>query len=116
MKDNGKYPVNLFIIGFITNVLFRFFWLFASGIILSIIGIFVKWCLYIGVALLLLDVVLSLIEQIKIRKTFLKESENLEFKAFQDAVLKDEDWRVNVRELLNQKISDAQSEEIEKED
>ena len=108
--NNRKYPTSLFIIGFITNILFRFFWLFLSCIILLLIGIFIKPCIYIGLVLLLLDIVLSLIEQIKIRQTFLEESDNTDFLAFQDAISEDGNWKDNIVELLNQKISDSQNE------
>ena len=108
--NNRKYPTSLFIIGFITNILFHFFWLFIPCIILLIIGIFVKPCLYIGLALLLIDILLSLIEQFRIRQAFLEESDNPDFREFQDALSKDGNWRDNIGELLNQKISDPQTE------
>ena len=104
MMNNRKYPIGLFITGFITNILFHFFWLSIPCLILLIVGIFVKPCLYIGLAVLLLDIVLSLIEQIRIRKAFLAESDNPDFKEFQDALSKDGDWRENMGEFLNQKI------------
>ena len=108
--NNKKYPTSLFIIGFITNILFHFFWLFFPSIILLIIGIFVQPCLYIGLMLLLADIVLSFIEQLRIRQAFLKESDNPDFKAFQDALSKDGSWKDNISEFLNQKISDSQNE------
>ena len=108
--NNRKYPTSLFIIGFITNILFHFFWLFIPCIILLIVGIFVKPCLYIGLALLLIDILFSLIEQFRIRQAFLEESDNPDFRAFQDALSKDGNWRDNIGELLNQKISDPQNE------
>ena len=109
--QNRKYPISLFVIGLITNLLFRFFWLFVPSIVLLIIGIFAKPCLYIGLALLLLDAVLALAEQIRIRRAVLKESDNPDFTAFQDALSKDGDWKDNVEELLNQKISDPPNED-----
>ena len=108
--NNRKYPTSLFIIGFITNILFHFFWLFIPCIILLIVGIFVKPCLYIGLALLLIDILLSLIEQFRIRQSFLEESDNPDFRAFQDALSKDGNWSANIGELLNQKMSDPQNE------
>ena len=110
IMNNRKYPTSLFIIGFITNILFHFFWLFIPCIILLIVGIFVKPCLYVGLALLLIDILLSLIEQFRIRQAFLKESDNPDFQAFQDALSKDGNWRDNIGELLNQKMSDSQNE------
>ena len=108
--NNRKYPTSLFIIGFITNILFHFFWLFIPCIILLIVGMFVKTCLYIGLALLLIDILLSLIEQFRIRQAFLEESGNPDFRAFQDALSKGKNWRDNIGELLNQKMSDPKNE------
>ena len=110
IMNNRKYPTSLFIIGFITNILFHFFWLFIPCIILLIIGIFVKPCLYIGLALLLIDILLSLIEQFRIRQAFLEESDNPDFRAFQDALSKDGNWKDNIGEFLSQKMSDPQNE------
>ena len=108
--NNRKYPTSLFIIGFVTNILFHFFWLFIPCVILLIIGMFVKTCLYIGLALLLIDILLSLIEQFRIRQACLEESDNPDFRAFQDALSKGGNWRDNIGELLNQKMSDPQNE------
>jgi len=55
------------------------FFLFLPSIILLIVGIWVKWCLFVGVALLLLDVIISLIEQIQIRNATIN-SDNPSFK------------------------------------
>ena len=108
--NNRKYPTSLFIIGFITNMVFHFFWLFIPCIILLIVGIFVKPCLYVGLALLLTDILLSLIEQFRIRQAVLIKSDNPDFQAFQDALSKDGNWRDNIGELLSQKMSDPQNE------
>ena len=108
--NNRKYPTSLFVIGFITNIVFHFFWLFVPSIILLIIGLFSKTCLNIGSALLFLDIILSLIEQIRIRQTCLKESDNPDFKELQDALSKDGNWKDNITEFLNQKISDSENE------
>ena len=107
---NRKYPLSLFVIGFITNVLFHFFWLFIPCIILLVIGIFVEPCRLIGLTLLLLDIVLSLIDQLRIRHTFLQDSDNPGFTAFQDALSRDGSWYENMSELLNKRTSDIQNE------
>lgn len=108
--NNRKYPASLFIIGLITDIPFRYLWLFVPSVILLIIGIFVKPCLYIGVALMLLDVVLSFVDQIRIRRTFLRDSDNPDFQAFQDALSKDGNWRNNLDELVNRKFNNPQNE------
>ena len=61
MKER-KYPFRLFLFGLITNILFRFFWLFVPSVILMLVGIFVDRCLYIGLALLIIDIAVSFIE------------------------------------------------------
>ena len=108
--NNRKYPTSLFVIGFITNIVFHFFWLFVPSIILLIIGLFSQTCLKIGSALLFLDIILSLIEQIRIRQTCLKESDNPDFKKFQDALSKDGNWIENIGELVERKRADSQNE------
>ena len=108
--NNRKYPASLFIIGLITDIPFRYFWLFLPSVILLIIGIFVKPCLYIGLVLLSIDVVLSFVDQIRIRRTFQRDSDNPDFQAFQDALSKDGGWRDNLGEFINSKMNDPQNE------
>lgn len=66
-----KYPTKMFWFFVLTNFLFHFFYLFVPGMILCIAGIWVKTCLKIGLAVLLLDLVLSIVEQMRIRKALL---------------------------------------------
>jgi len=110
MKDNqdNKYPVSLFVIGVLMNLTKNFF-LFLPSIILLIVGIWVKWCLFVGVALLLLDVIISLIEQIQIRNTTIN-SNNPNFKEWQDAILSS-DWKNNIMDLTESKIDDTNDKE-----
>lgn len=95
-----KYPFSLFLIGFITNILFHFFWLFIPGVILLIGGVFIDWCLYAGLAILVIDIIASFIEQMKIRQVMLSSSENEQFRQFQDAVLKDGNVFENIRNYV----------------
>lgn len=104
-----KYPASLFWTGFCLNLIGKFFYLFFLALILMIIGIWVKVCLMIGLALLVLDVILSLAEQLVLRRTTLK-SENSNFAEFQEAILSN-DWRENVKELVEEKINAASSED-----
>lgn len=80
-----KYPLSLFIVGVVMNFFLRFFYLFILGSVLCIIGIWVKTCQQIGIALLCVDLIFSTIEQFKIRKEVLRESENEEFNELMDA-------------------------------
>ena len=80
-----KYPTKMFWLFVLTNFLFHFFYLSVPGIILCIIGIWVKYCLWIGLALLGLDVIFSIIEQLRIRKAAVTYSDNPEFNELMDA-------------------------------
>ena len=63
-----KYPPKMFWTFVITNFLFHFFYLSIPGVVLCVVGIWIKPCLWIGLAILGLDVILSVIEQLRIRK------------------------------------------------
>lgn len=63
-------------------------------------------CLYIGLAFLLIDIILSLMLQLHIRQVFLEKNDNTDFKEFQDALSQDGNWKDNIFELVNQKIAE----------
>lgn len=111
MKE--KYPVNLFMIGFISNIIGRFFFLFFPAVILIIIGIWVRACLIIGLGLLGLDIVLSFGEQLILRNVTLN-SDNPNFKEVQDAILS-EDWKNNIMNIVEDKISNNQDNDEQEE-
>ncbi len=108
--NERKYPLSLFLFGFITNVLFHFFWLFIPSIILLIVGIWVDWCLYAGITLLLIDVIVSFIEQMKIRQVILADSDNEQFREFQDAVSRDGNVFENIRSFVKNSIDEDNTE------
>ena len=66
----------------------------------------------LGIIFLGVDIGLALAEQWRIRKTILEESDNPDFKEFQDAVLSG-NWRQNVIDMVETKIQEEQSEEDE---
>lgn len=99
MKER-RYPFSLFLIGFITNILFHFFWLFVPSVILLFMGIWVDWCLFSGLALLGCDIIASFVEQMKIRQVMLSDSDDEQFRKFQDAVSKDGNVFENIRNLV----------------
>ena len=80
-----KYPTKMFWLFVLTNFLFHFFYLSIPGIILCFVGIWVKSCLRIGLAILGLDVILSVIEQLRIRKAAVTPSDSPEFNELMDA-------------------------------
>lgn len=93
-----KYPAYLFWMGFVGNIFGRFFYLFFPAVILLFIGIWKKGCLTAGACLLTADIALSLIAQLIIRQTVLKESGNPNFREFQEAVLSP-NWQENLAEF-----------------
>ncbi len=110
---NGKkYPFRLFMIGFLTNIVFHFFWLFVPSIVLLIIGIFLPTCRYIGALLLTVDIVFSLIEQLIIRNTILKDSDNPNFKNFQDKIFGSENWLQGFHDFMQEKMDNGEFYEV----
>ena len=98
-----KYPTKMFWFFVLTNFLFHFFYLSVPGIILCIIGIWVKSCLWIGLAILGLDAILSIIEQLRIRKAAVTPSDNPEFNELMDAFCSPDGLEA-VRRIVDAKI------------
>ena len=82
---NRKYPLKMFLIGVAENFFLRYFLLFLVGLILCIVGAWSRSCLYGGLAIWGLDLVISIYEQLQIRKAVLSESDNPEFNEMMDA-------------------------------
>lgn len=80
-----KYPQNWFWAFVFTNFLFHYFYLFVPGVLLCLVGIWVRTCLWIGAGVLVLDGALSILDQLRIRKTALTKSDNPEFNQLMDA-------------------------------
>lgn len=89
-----------------SEFIYKIFFIFLLGVLVLIIGIWVKICVYIGAFLFLTDVLLSLFEQMKSRKTVLKNNDP-NFEEFQNAVLSP-DWENNVKDFVKTKISGHQ--------
>ncbi len=106
-KQDRNYPISLFVIGFLMNLTKNFFLLF-PGLIFLIIGIWVNWCFVVGLVLLLVDVLLSFVEQTKIRNATIN-SDNPNFKEWQDAILSS-DWKENVQNLVEENIENNTNE------
>ena len=103
MNKKPKYPWSLFFIGFLINLIKRIY-LLAAAAILIVLGIFLNYAFIIGIALLTLNIVISLIEQFQIRHVALNSDDPL-FKEWQDAILS-ENWRENIHTLIEGKIGD----------
>lgn len=101
-----KYPANMFWLSVLTNFLFRYFYLSIPGILLCLAGIWAKPCLWIGLALLGLDLVFSIIEQRRIREASVTPSDNPEFNEMMDAFCGPGGFDA-VREIVDAKIKAA---------
>ena len=97
-----KYSLKLFLIGLFLHFTAVYFYLFLPGIILSIMGIGNEKCLAVGLAILLVDLVLSFINQLRIRKIALQESDNQQFNELVDAAL-DPNSPKTLDEIINEK-------------
>lgn len=110
-----KYPAKMFLMFVLTNFLFHFFYLFVPGIILCIVGTWVKSCLWIGLAILGLDLILSIIEQLRIRKAAVTRSDNPEFNELMDAFCSPGGLEA-FRNVVDEKIKSAQVSESHEEE
>lgn len=105
-----KYPWQMFVLGVILNFLIRNFLLFLAGVVFCILGIWFKTCLYMGVALLIFDLVLSVNQQLDIRQEVLSESDNPEFNELMDSFYgSGEEASKAALEQEEQKIAESQA-------
>ncbi len=102
---NRKYPFGLFLVGLFTSIIVRRFWLFIPGLIFAFIGWSVVWCRYASLALLGLDVIISLIDQLKIWLMIHRDSDNPSFREFQDLFTPDGKAQENIINYVENKIS-----------
>lgn len=96
-----KYNPTLFFAGFFMNII-KNYYIFFPGIILCIAGIWVKVCLFIGLFLLLLDIIFSLFEQIRIKHA-VEHNDDLNFKPWAEAMMA-EDWKKSIQNLVNDAV------------
>ena len=106
-----KYPMKMFLLFVVTNFVFHFFWLFWPGVILCIVGIWAKSCLRIGLAVLLLDLVLSVIEQLRIKNAVMT-SDHPDVRDLMDAFCGPEGL-AGFGKVLEEKIQAQKAEESE---
>ena len=102
-----KYNSTLFWLGFLLNIV-RLFWIGIPAVILLMIGIWVRPCLYIGAILFLVLLTVALVQQLQIKK--MAETDNdPDFAPFAEAMCSD-NWREQIVSMVNEKI-DAQRNE-----
>ena len=110
-----KYPTKMFWLFVITNFLFHFFYLSVPGITLCIVGIWIKSCLWIGLAILGLDFILSIVEQSRIRKAAVTPGDHPEFNELMDAFCGPNGPEA-VRKIVDAKIEAAASVESQEDE
>ena len=96
-----KYPMSLFVLGFILNIV-RGAVFVVVAIVLMIVGIWLRPCLYIGLGLTAAVIAVSLIIQFRYRHAVLYSTDP-EFEPVREAILND-DWRSNVKDLVGTAI------------
>ena len=101
-----KYPMSLFIVGVIMNMVVRHLLLFASGFALIILMEKGSFFYYVGIVMIIFDFLLSLGLQMGIRKEVMSESDNPEIQRIQAALAKDGRWTDNVKDIVDEKIED----------
>ena len=101
-----KYPMSLFIVGVIMNMVVRHLLLFASGFALIILMEKGSFFYYVGILMIIFDFLLSLGLQMGIRKEVMSESDNPEIQRIQAALAKGGRWTDNVKEIVDEKIED----------
>ena len=96
----GKYPKKLFGIGLVSDFLFHYFFLSFPAVVFLVIGIWKRPCLYVSAALLLLDLLLSVRERLRIKQAFETESDHPVFSELQKAVCSS-DWETGTKEFFD---------------
>ena len=101
-----KYPMSLFVVGVIMNMVVRHLLLFASGFALIILMEKGSFFYYVGIVMIVFDFLLSLGLQMGIRKEVMSESDNPEIQRIQAALAKGGRWTDNVKDIVDEKIED----------
>ena len=106
MMNKVKYPMSLFIVGVIMNMVVRHLLLFVSGFALIILMEKGSFFYYVGIVMIIFDFLLSLGLQMGIRKEVMSESDNPEIQRIQAALAKGGRWTDNVKDIVDEKIED----------
>lgn len=102
-----KYNSQLFLIGFVMNIV-RKFPLLLAALICAIVGIWSRQFLYAGAVILVVVLVWSLVQQIQIKHA-VEHNDNPNFTPFAEAMMSD-DWRKNIGAIIDDKINDSDDE------
>lgn len=86
-----RFPAGLFFAGLFTNFIARNLLFFAMGLVLMIVGIWNQWCFMAGLSLLIMDLFLSLYQQLRFRHRVMRSPDE-KMRALREALQQD-DWR-----------------------
>ncbi len=95
MSQKPKFPPGLFFMGLFTTFVARNLLFFAMGLVLMIVGIWNPWCFMAGLSLLIMDLLLSLIQQLRFRHRVM-HSPDEKMRALRDAI-QQKDWRAGMQ-------------------
>ncbi len=104
-ERKGKYPADLFWIGFANCLVIELWKIFLPAVILMIIGIWNLFALYVGSAFMLIDIVITTVKQLSLRNAAL-HSTDPKMKKWQEAILS-KNWRENIKKLPFDEIEKA---------
>lgn len=92
----ARYPMGLFLMGVLTNLIYRNFWLCVMALFLLIAGFWRTWSLYAGLGLLALGLVIAVNQQVRFRRIAMT-SNDPKLKKLQEAILSG-DWKTGMQE------------------
>lgn len=101
----GKYNRKLFWMGFGLNII-RKIPLVLIAAVFGIVGIWVKPCLYVALAIMLIVLIGSFIQQVNIKHT-VEHSDDPNFAPFQEAMTSD-NWQEELKRIVEDKIDKNQ--------
>lgn len=82
-----KYPVRLFLFNVTLNFIVRYSYLLIPGVVLCIVGAWVKMCLALGFVCIAADLAVSLIDQVRNRRRALEEGTHERYFAMMNEAL-----------------------------
>ena len=99
-----RYPASLFLVGCIMNF-FRNCLLNIAMLVLLLVGIWSRPCLYIGLVLLGINLILAFIAQLRLKRAIMKGFEDTEEEQQFKDIIFDPNWVDNVKDYTEDKIN-----------
>ena len=90
-----RYPAGLFFLGLFTNFIARNILLLALGLLLLVVGLWIRWCFLAGLSFLCMDLLISFAQQLRFRHTALTSTDP-KLRDLQEAIASG-DWRSGIQ-------------------